>query len=126
MNLENSEQQWFRSLLQDDEAALEYFFHTYFPSLLGYVSPIVNDTAEAEDICSSVFLILWEERKSLESLEHLKNYLYLLVKRKALSCLGKEKTLSSGQREWMAVYGNEEADTLDLKDHELMKAMVLQ
>ncbi|HWK07716.1 MAG TPA: sigma-70 family RNA polymerase sigma factor [Puia sp.] len=124
---ENSEQQWFASLLQDEEAALGYFFQTHFPSLLGYVCPIVNDDiAEAEDIISSAFLNLWDARKKLDSPEHLKNFLYLAVKRKALSHLRKQKTLTDVQQEWMAVYGKEEAETPDLRDSELLKAMVLQ
>jgi len=126
MNLEKSEAQWFISLLQDDEAALEHFFHAHFPYLLGYVCSILNDTAEAEDICNSVFFILWDERHTMESSEHVENFLYLLVRRKAYSYLRKQKTISGGQREWLAVYGNEETDTLDLMDHEMMKARVLQ
>lgn len=124
---ENSEQQWFISLLQDEEAALNYFFQTYSPALLGYVCRIVNgDTAEAEEIISSAFLDLWDIRQTLESPEHLKNRLYLMVTRKALSHLRKQKTLSARQQQWMAVYGKEEADTPDLRDTELLKAMVLQ
>lgn len=125
---ENSGQQWFRSLLQDDEAALEYFFQTHSPALLGYVSSIVDDTTEAEDICTAVFLSLWEARKTLESPEHLEKFLYLSIKHKAFSHLRKQKTLSSRQKEWIAVVGSQEegADSLDLKDTELLKAMILQ
>ena len=124
---ENSVQQWFRLLLQDDEAALEYFFQTHSPALLGYVSSILEDTTEAEDICNAVFLILWEARKTLENPEHLEKFLYLSVKHKAVSHLRKQKTLSSRQKEWIAVGGSEEEEnTLDLKDTELLKAMVLQ
>src|SRR5450756_1960811 len=126
MNLEKLEEQWFISLLQGDEAALNKIFHAYYPSLLGYVCSILNDRAEAEDICTSVFLSLWNERKKLESVGHVENLLYVLVRRKAYSYLRKQKTASRGQREWMDVYGNGEADTLDLMDNEMMKAMVLQ
>jgi len=126
MTPENPEEQWFRLLLEDSEAALQYFYKKYIRFIEGYVRPIVDDTAEAEDIASAVFQKLWEKRKTLKSLKNLEGFLYLAARNLAFNHLKKQKTVSVKQREWMAVSGKEEKDFIVAKDSEATLTITLQ
>lgn len=127
MTSENVEVQWFELLLQDNEAALRYFLKASFPAVRGYVYTFVKHEAEADDISRSVFLKLWEKRKTLKSLGHLQGFLYLTARNDAISYLRKQQTLSIQQRQYLDLYTAEESeDALTIRDAELLKAMVLQ
>lgn len=124
---ENAELQWFRSLQQDEEAALRYFFKNYFPAVRRYVCTMVINEKDAEEISSSAFLKLWEERATLKSVLHLVNRLYLIAKRDAIDHLRKQQSLNQRQQKWLELHQEEEQeDGAEVRDREILRAMALQ
>lgn len=84
---EQEETEWLRKLEEGDNGAFERLFGAYYPALCSFAESYVEDGAAAEDVVQDVFLRLWEDRPSFESVAGLKSWLYLLTKNRCLNVL---------------------------------------
>ncbi len=78
---------------QDDQLAFSELYRHYFPGLFSFVSSIVKDKQEAEEIVLEVFTKLWENRKTIIEVKNLSGYLYTACKYASISFLRKQKHL---------------------------------
>lgn len=81
-----------------DQTAFELLFRFYYPGLVTFVSHIISDHDEAEEIVQDFFVNVWTARKNIHQATSLKSYLFVSVKNRAFNYLKKEqireKTLS--------------------------------
>jgi RNA polymerase sigma-70 factor (family 1) len=78
-----------RVAFYDDEPAYKEIFFTYYPRLVRFASSFLSSRESAEEIVSDVFMKMWEKRKTLDSIENLRLYLYICTKNSALNYLAK-------------------------------------
>jgi RNA polymerase sigma-70 factor (family 1) len=67
------------------------FFDYYFTRLIQFAIPIVKSEIIAEEIVLDVFLKLWEQRKTLDTINNIETYLFISVRNKSINTLKKEK-----------------------------------
>jgi RNA polymerase sigma-70 factor (ECF subfamily) len=72
---------------QNDVAAFQLIFDTYYSSLAYYAFKLVNDKSAAEDIVQEVFVNFWAKRQQWEITTSLSAYLYKAVKNSCLNHL---------------------------------------
>jgi RNA polymerase sigma factor (sigma-70 family) len=66
-------------------------FRFYYPGLVSFVSQIISDRDEAEEIVQDFFVNLWTSRKSIHQSTSLKSYFFVSVKNRAFNYLKKEQ-----------------------------------
>ncbi|HWW38130.1 RNA polymerase sigma-70 factor [Pedobacter sp.] len=71
-----------------DEAAFKEVFDTYKGRVFTFVENFIHSRADAEEIVQETFLSLWQQRNSLTSVEHPRNYIYTLVRNKTMRYIG--------------------------------------
>jgi RNA polymerase sigma-70 factor (ECF subfamily) len=82
-----------QALQNDDTAAFDGLFRTWYAPLVRYAHPLCqNDTDSAEDLVQQVFLKFWEQRAKLNIQFSIKAYLYRMVYHQALGQIRSEKT----------------------------------
>ena len=74
-----------------DQTAFELLFRFYYPGLVTFVSKIIIDKDEAEEIVQDFFVQLWTGRNNIKKSETLKNYVFISVKNRAFNYLKKEQ-----------------------------------
>ncbi|MBC7848901.1 MAG: sigma-70 family RNA polymerase sigma factor, partial [Chitinophagaceae bacterium] len=79
-----------RLAMYDDEAAYSELFTGFYKPLQQFAYSFVRSKELAEEIVSDVFLRIWINRASLESVENLRVYLYVAIKNTALKYLLKQ------------------------------------
>ena len=77
--------------IKGDQTAFELLFRFYYPGLVIFVSQIISDRDEAEEIVQDFFVIAWTNRNSIHQAASLKNYFFVSVKNRAFNYLKKEK-----------------------------------
>jgi RNA polymerase sigma-70 factor, ECF subfamily len=85
----------FDKVKQDDNAAFESLFRTYYATLSHYACAILQDLDEAEEIVQDVFVKIWEKRTQLTIETSFKAYIYQSVKNKCLNHIRNKKTQNS-------------------------------
>lgn len=86
----------------------EDIFKEYYAPLCYFAERFLKDDVNVvEDIVQDVFVILLEKSPSFESLEHLKNFLYLSVKN---ACLNHRRRLISKERYFTEKSTEEESE----------------
>lgn len=63
-----------------DEQAFESLFLHYFPRIKGFISGILQNEEEAEDISQDIFVSMWQNREKLNEIENLNAYLFRVAK----------------------------------------------
>lgn len=82
-----------RIALYDDEAAYrQLFFHFYQP-LVRFARTLLGGIESAEEIVSDVFLKVWEKRKTLDTVQNLRLYLYVSARNTTLNYLSKHRKM---------------------------------
>jgi len=74
-----------------DQTAFELLFRFYYPGLVTFVSQIIFDRYEAEEIVQEFFVNLWTSRKSIYQATSIKSYFFVSVKNRAFNYLKKEQ-----------------------------------
>lgn len=67
------------------------FFDYYFIRLCQFASTIVKSDLLAEEIVLDVFLKLWENSKTLYTINNIETYLYISIRNKSINVLKKEQ-----------------------------------
>ena len=70
-------------LKQDDKNAFDLVFKSYWDPLLIYLSKLVKDRTDAEDLLQNIFINLWKKAQSSE-IQHLHTWLYGAARKSAL------------------------------------------
>jgi RNA polymerase sigma-70 factor (family 1) len=72
-------------LQQDDEVAFATLFKLFYPKLVDFSVRIVHSKEHGEEIVSDVFVTIWQNRKSIEKINHVQAYLYSSVRNSSLN-----------------------------------------
>lgn len=67
------------------------FFDYYFTRLIQFAITIVKSELLAEEIVLDVFLKLWEQRKTSDTIINIETYLFISVRNKSINALKKEQ-----------------------------------
>lgn len=70
-------------LQEGDRDAFDLIFKLYWDPILLYLSKLVKDRADAEDLLQNIFVNLWNKRES-SSIQHLQTWLYGAARKSAL------------------------------------------
>ena len=74
----------------DDTAAYKELFVSFYNPLLRFAVTLVKSREQAEEVVSDVFINIWEKRKRINSISHLKVYLFIAVKNTSLNYLSRQ------------------------------------
>jgi len=80
------ENELFRQIRNSEEKAFELIFRLYYKPLKQYAQNLLLNEHLCEDIVHEVFINIWQNRKELK-ITSPRNYLYTMVKNKALNQL---------------------------------------
>ncbi|QZE15218.1 RNA polymerase sigma-70 factor [Halosquirtibacter laminarini] len=78
-------------LSMGSEKALSKIIMRYNDDLFRYAFSIVKDREMAEEVVSDVFIQLWNQKRRIKEILHLKRYLVTSIRNRALSALSKQK-----------------------------------
>lgn len=83
----------------EDAHAFEFIFNTFYDKLYRVAYYYMSSDENAEDAVSEVFYKLWNNRKKLNKIENLENYLFFMIRNQCLSTLraGKKITYTDQQ-----------------------------
>jgi RNA polymerase sigma-70 factor (family 1) len=74
-----------------EERAFSEVHAEFKARLLFYAQRFLSDWRESEDIVADAFLLLWQHRAKITSDQHVKNFLFLAVRTKALNRVAKQE-----------------------------------
>lgn len=87
----NDIMQWVCEMaLADSQVALKSLYMTYFGPLMRFTSIYVSSPAEAEEVVSDTFLVIWNNRKQLPGITNFNSYIYTIAQHKAISFYRKQ------------------------------------
>ncbi len=72
-----------------DQQAFKQFYQLLFFRLFQFAYSYVNSKESAEEVVNDVFLILWQKRTTLNTINNINVYLYVAVKNASLNYLRK-------------------------------------
>ncbi|MCS2889982.1 RNA polymerase sigma-70 factor [Parabacteroides faecis] len=75
-----TEKGYIEAVSKGDEQAFESLFLHYFPRIKGFISGILQNEEEAEDISQDIFVSMWQNRDRLTGIENLNAYLFRIAK----------------------------------------------
>jgi len=87
---EQSDSEILRLILEGDDQAFVALFNKYFERLSKTAYLILKDSESAKDITQEFFYHLFEEKEKFNSINNLKNYLFISIKNLALNKLKNE------------------------------------
>lgn len=103
------------ALKQDSKEAFSLLFQTYYTDLVLFGGNFLKDKTSCEDIVQSIFLKLWNDRKSIQIETSLKSYLLKAVRN---SCLDEFRHLEI-VRQYESGYENTTLDSYDTENYVL-------
>ena len=74
----------FEAFKAGDEIAFRRIFEHHHRSLYCYISGLVNDSGEAEDIVTEAFVLLYSHRSRIQNDDHLIKFLFTVAKNRAV------------------------------------------
>lgn len=86
-----------RELLKGDRKAFEKFYKTYFLELWSFATHYVMSKEVARDIVQDSFVMLLENKKSIDPEQSLKGYLYVAVKNRCFNHIRSFKIVDTNQ-----------------------------
>lgn len=75
-----TEKGYIEAVSKGDEQAFESLFLHYFPRIKGFISGILQNEEEAEDISQDIFVSMWQNKDRLTDIENLNAYLFRMAK----------------------------------------------
>lgn len=95
------EHSWIEEFRKGDEKALAHFFRLYYHSLCYFVSKMIQDDAEAEDIAAISFIKLWDRKDGFETIGNIKAFLFITCKNASLNYLKQLERRTIRQEEYI-------------------------
>lgn len=74
-----------------DRRAFQSVFDQFFKDLCLFANRFVRDLPAAEDIAQEAFITLWNNHATMESMLHIKSFLYTITRNAAINHLKHEK-----------------------------------
>ncbi len=118
-----------KEISDGNSLAFNKMFCLYRGKILAFVDSFVHSKADAEEIVQETFLVIWQNREKLLSIEHPRNYIYTIARNKTYDYLSKvsrtEKTINNA---WVntSISLNNIDDQINLKESTLLINRVLQ
>lgn len=103
------------ALRQDSKEAFSFLFQTYYTDLVLFCGNFVRDKSTCEDIVQSIFLKLWNDRKSIRIETSLKSYLLKAVRN---SCFDEFRHIEV-VRQYETEYESSVLDSYDTENYVL-------
>lgn len=69
-----------RKLREGDMSAMEVLYIRYAPQVKSFVSALIKNSTDADDIVQEIFLKIWENREAVSRAESFKSYLYTMTR----------------------------------------------
>ncbi|MFK7811279.1 MAG: RNA polymerase sigma factor [Maribacter sp.] len=92
---DSSEKSIWHLFVEGDVNAFSTLFKTYYSQLHNYGLKISSNPALTEDCLQSFFVYLYDNRKNLGTINHIKSYLFVSFRRALLKYLKKERKFTS-------------------------------
>ncbi|WP_256009256.1 RNA polymerase sigma-70 factor [Desertivirga xinjiangensis] len=92
---------------KDYRKVYRYLWDEYFSTLSGFAESYIKSKETAEEIVSDVLFQVWSKKEDLETIQHLKVYLFTAVRHKCFRHLSKQK-----KQEEVLLYTDEPAENL--------------
>jgi RNA polymerase sigma-70 factor (family 1) len=105
-----------------DQGVFKLVYDRISKPLLYFVSNIIDSQPDAEDIVASAFLKLYRARESMQSFDHIKRWLYVIVRNEAIDYL-RFKARSREVHQDLGSMGEVDEEQVDL---EMLKSGLLQ
>lgn len=126
-----TEKQILEAISKGDEKAFETFFLYYYPQVKGFICGLLQSQEEAEDISQDIFLMLWNNRSSLNTINNFKSYLFRVCKNAVYRHIERELLFKNYQQKQTEKTvslpeTNEIDDNIHLKELELLVAMAVE
>jgi RNA polymerase sigma-70 factor (ECF subfamily) len=86
--------------LHNSEKAYKTLFMQMHESLVDFATSILNSTEDAEEVVSDFFIVIWQRRALLRSIENPRMYFFTGVKNAALNKLKSLKSIRNKNIEW--------------------------
>jgi RNA polymerase sigma factor (sigma-70 family) len=81
-------------LRNDDSGALNKLFYKFYDDLYFYGTKLCKDNDQITDSIQEVFIYLWESRKSLSNVSHVKSYIFKIFRNKIFKAKASSKIYS--------------------------------
>lgn len=81
-----------KRLMNDERDALSVLFRKYYKPLLNYGLHLSPRDSLVKDSIQEIFFTIWDKRKNLSDVEHVRSYLYCSMRRALFRQLDKQKT----------------------------------
>lgn len=75
-NMLSDEQSLLNALSHGDERAFKTLFMRYFMRVRRFIDSLLQDHSTAEDLAQDIFLKIWQNRSSMDSVTNLNAYMY--------------------------------------------------
>jgi RNA polymerase sigma factor (sigma-70 family) len=82
-----SDQVLFEAFKRGDQHAFMEVYQTFKKAVYAFTVRIVRSAEEAEDLTVQAFVRVWEHRSSIDSMAHLKNFLFISVRNSSINYL---------------------------------------
>lgn len=92
-----TDQALWEKVLNSHPSALDAIYFRYADDLFNYGIKISKDESMVEDVIQDIFVDLWQKRKKLGTIEYLKTYLMVSLKRRLLRKIDRQKRIDSFQ-----------------------------
>lgn len=76
-----------KGIRQGDKMALDHMIRRYYTTLCAFAVHIVKEQENAEDIVQELFIKIWVNRKQLEHIDSLKDYLFICIRNRSYTFL---------------------------------------
>ena len=83
--------QFSRFRREQSQESFTDFFDYYFTRLIQFANAIVKSDLVAEEIVLDIFLKIWEQRKTLDTIINIETYLFISVRNQSINVLKKEQ-----------------------------------
>jgi RNA polymerase sigma-70 factor (ECF subfamily) len=107
------EKEWMEGFRLGSEHSFSELFNQLYPALTLYSFRITKNQPASEDIAEESFLKVWNNRDSFQQYDHLKSWLYKVVKNSSLKWLKKEEKTLANNLQIIADYESSEKHALD-------------
>ncbi|MGV8092524.1 MAG: RNA polymerase sigma factor [Mangrovibacterium sp.] len=86
---ENITQELLVRLKSDDVQAFDQVYEWYFHKLFSFISKILKDDQETEDIVQEIFVKIWESRNKFDDYQSLNSYIFTVAYHNSISIIRK-------------------------------------
>jgi RNA polymerase sigma factor (sigma-70 family) len=109
-----SNQELFDAFRRGDQRAFSEIYRCFKIAIYAFTIRMVGEAEKAEDLTVQSFVRVWERRESIESMAHLKNFLYIAARNSSINYLRERRRSQLELTSEIA----EEADTYHISRYE--------